>query len=503
MASSTSLTDTPPSGVSSGLDRWFEITARGSSVGREIRGGLVTFFTMAYIIVLNPIILGRAPDKFGNLIIGLPAEGPGAEAAADASVAAVAVATAVVAGVMTILMGGVGRFPAAIAAGLGLNSIVAFQVAMMVGWPAAMGFVFWEGVIVLVLVVTGFRRAVLAAVPRPIRSAISVGIGLFIAFVGLADAHVVTQAGGTPVQLGIDGKLQSWPTAIFVVVLFLLIALWVRKVKGAMLIAIVAGTVLAIVLQAALNLPSSGVDPGGWALNIPALQAYAPLDFSLFTVPFTNPTDFFFGAFTQTDGAVVSAILVILSLMLADFFDTMGTVVAVGAEGGLLEEGGYPKRVQSILLIDSVAAVAGGLGSTSSNTLYIESASGVGDGARTGLASIATGLAFLLTLAIAPFVNMVPFEAATPALFFVGCLMMAQVTEIKWADIEEALPAFAAIALMPFTYSITNGIGAGFLVYCFVKVVRGKVKEVHPLLWVVSAMFVIYFGQGLITYLLG
>ena len=452
---------------------------------------------MAYIIVLNPLILGQVPDKFGNLIIGLPADAPGAGAA---SVAAVAVATAVVAGLMTILMGGVGRFPAAIAAGLGLNSVVAFQVAQMVGWTAAMGFVFWEGVIVLILVVTGFRRAVLDAVPRSIRSAISVGIGLFIAFVGLADAHVITQAEGTPVQLGVGGKLQSWPTAVFVVVLFLLIALWVRKIKGAMLIAIVAGTVLAVLLQQWLNLPAG--DPNGWALNVPALQGFQPLDFSLFAVPFANPMDFFFGAFTQTGGAVVSAILVILSLMLADFFDTMGTVVAVGAEGGLLEEGGYPKHVQSILLIDSVAAVAGGLGSTSSNTLYIESASGVGDGARTGLASIVTGAAFLVSLAIAPFVNMVPFEAATPTLFFVGCLMMAQVTEIKWSDIEESLPAFAAIALMPFTYSITNGIGAGFLVYCFVKVVRGKAKEVHPLLWVVAAMFLIYFGQGLITYLL-
>ena len=522
MTHSTSTVDVPPSSRG-GYDRWFELTERGSTVGREVRGGLVTFFTMAYIIVLNPIIIGGAADKFGNLINGMPKYSnwdPNLAADqlqviqgnVDVSMAMVAVATAVVAGVMTILMGSVARFPLALAAGLGLNSLVAYTIAPQVGWVSAMGLIFWEGIIITVLVLTGFRRAVLRAVPRAIRSAISVGIGLFIAFVGLADSHMITQAEGTPVQLGIGGVLKSWPVAIFVITLFILIALYVRKVKGAILIAILVGTVLAVLLQLGLGLPaSSAADPTGWALNAPEFRGYTAPDFGLLGVAFTHPTDFFFGAFMQANGfgAALGVLLLIFSLLLADFFDTMGTIVAVGAEGGLLQksddpnENGNPKHTQQILLIDSLAAMAGGLGSTSSNTSYIESASGVGEGARTGIASIVTGVAFLLCLVLSPFVNMVPSEAAAPALFFVGCLMMAQVVEIDWGDVEQAIPAFVALALMPFTYSITNGIGAGFLAYVFIKTIRGKAKDVHPLLWVVAVAFLIYFGQGLISLAIG
>ncbi len=500
-ASTTTIPTPAPASGSPNKGSWFQLAERGSTIGREVRGGLVTFFTMAYIIVLNPIIIGTTPDKFGNLIIGVPPS----DTSIPQSMAAVAVATAVVAGIMTILMGAVGRFPMALAAGLGLNSLVAYTIAPMVGWVSAMGLIFWEGVIITVLVLTGFRKAVLNAVPRAIRSAISVGIGLFVAFVGLADSHVVTQAEGTPVQLGVGGSLRSWPVAIFVVTLFILIALYVRKVKGAMLIAIIVGTILAVIVQAATHLPGSTDDPTGWALNIPAYQGFSAPNFSLLGIVFAHPSEFFFGAFTQAGGfgAVLGVVLLIFSLLLADFFDTMGTIVAVGAEGDLLAEDGNPPHTQQILLIDSIAAMAGGLGSTSSNTSFIESASGVGEGARTGIASIVTGAAFLLCLVISPFVNMVPSEAAAPALFFVGCLMMAQVTDIKWSDVEEGIPAFVAIALMPFTYSITTGIGAGFITYCFIKVVRGKAKAIHPLLWVVAACFLIYFAQGLIQFAIG
>ncbi len=196
-------------------------------------------------------------------------------------------------------------------------------------------------------------------------------------------------------------------------------------------------------------------------------------------------------------------LLLVFSLLLSDFFDTMGTIVAVGAEGNLLAEDGNPPRTQEILVVDSVAAIAGGLGSVSSNTSYIESAAGVGDGARTGIASVVTGAAFLLSLFLAPLVNMVPSEAAAPALFFVGFLMMSQVVHVNWEDPEEGIPAFLTIVLMPFTYSITVGIGAGFISYVLIKLIRGKVKDVHPLMWGVAAAFVVYFAQGIITSLIG
>ncbi|MCL1838062.1 MAG: NCS2 family permease [Propionibacteriaceae bacterium] len=482
------------------VDSWFEIKKRGSNVGREVRGGLVTFFTMAYIIVLNPIIIGTVPDLNGNLVNGMPISEPGA---VPASMAAVAAATALLAGLLSIAMGGIARFPIAVAAGLGLNAMVAYTIVGqgMMSWPAAMGLVFWEGVIITILVFTGFRKAVFNAVPRSIRSAISVGIGLFIAFIGLVNGGIVRPAVGTPVQLGIGGSLEGWPIFTFVFALVLLIVLHVLKVKGAMLIAILSGTVLGMIFQAAFA-PGAAkddtgavVNPTGWMSNIPAFDGWGGIDLNLLLIPWKGPFEFFFGGFASPVG-VLAVIMLIFALMLADFFDTMGTIVAVGAEGKLLQPDGNPPRTQEILVIDSLGAVFGGLASTSSNTSYIESASGVGDGARTGLASITTGVAFLLAIFLAPLVNMVPGEAASPALAFVGFLMMAQVLEIKWNDPEEGIPAFFAIILMPFAYSITVGIGVGFILFVTVKLFRGKAKDVHPLLYVVAIAFLIYFVQG-------
>jgi AGZA family xanthine/uracil permease-like MFS transporter len=404
----------------------------------------------------------------------------------------VAAATALVAGVLCILMGVYGRFPVAMAAGLGINSVVAFTIATKMTWPQAMGMVVWEGVLITILVLTGFRKAVLKAVPRSIRSAISVGIGLFIAFVGLADSHFITAAQGTPVQLGSDGTLHGWPIFVFVVGLFVLIGLYVKKIKGAMLIAIASATVVAILLEYGLKVSQSSFP---WALNSPIFN---PDALGLPNLGLLGRVDLF-GAFVgASPGTVLGFILLIFALLLADFFDTMGTIVAVGAEGKLLREDGNPDHIQEILLVDSIGAVAGGLGSVSSNTSYIESAAGVGDGARTGFASVITGAGFLLCLFLSPFVNMVPSEAAAPALFFVGCLMMAQVVEIKWTDPEESIPAFLCLAMMPFTYSISAGIGAGFISYVFIKVLRGKWSQIHPLLWIVAAAFLIYFGQGVL-----
>jgi len=491
----------------SGLDSYFGITARGSTIARELRGGLVTFFTMAYIIALNPLIIGTAPDGQGNLLGGAPykdAAGAVIGANVDHAITLVAAATALVAGVMTILMGVVGRFPIGIATGLGLNALLAFSVAPRMTWPQAMGLIVIEGVVITVLVFTGFRTAVFRAVPRSLRVGISIGIGLFIAFVGLFDGGIVRKPAGTPpVELGINGSLIGWPMLVFVIGLFLVAILWAKKVKGAMLISIAATTIVAVIIEAIAQIgPKTAEHPTGWALNVPEFSKIIALP-DLSIVGDVSV----FGAFGQAfSGGVdlhlfLPLVLLVFSLLLADFFDTMGTVVAVGAEGNLLDDRGHPPHLGAILAVDSVAAAAGGLGSVSSNTSYIESAAGVGEGARTGLASVVTGVGFLLAMFFAPLFNIVPSEAATPALVFVGFLMMSQVTKVNWDDIEDGLPAFLTMALMPFTFSITIGIGAGFIMYVVLKSVRGKARLVHPLMWVVAGLFVIYFVQGVLTYL--
>ncbi len=492
----------PESESLSGLDRFFEITKRRSTVGREVRGGLVTFFAMAYIIALNPLIIGTAADKDGNLVSGQPMYTDAAMTVVDGaavgqSIAMVAAATALVAGLLTLAMGIFGRFPIGLATGLGLNALVAYVLAPQMTWPQAMGLVVWEGIIIFVLVLTGFRTAVFKAIPKTLRTAISVGIGLFISFVGLVNAGVVRPAAGTPVELGISGSLVGWPIAIFVIGLFALIALHVMKVRGAMLISIIGATVLAVIVEAVAAIgpqAQDGSNPAGWSLNVPALS-----DFSLPDLGLIGRVDMigaFFpeGTFSVTN--FLALVILVFSLLLADFFDTMGTIVAVGSEGDLLDAHGMPPRTTEILMVDSLAAAAGGFGSVSSNTCYIESTAGVGEGARTGLASVVTGAAFLLAIFLSPLINMVPSEAAAPVLVFVGYLMISQVVDVDWADPEVGIPAFLTIILMPFSYSITVGIGAGFLAYVFIKLVKGHAKQVHPLMYLVAALFVVYFIQG-------
>jgi AGZA family xanthine/uracil permease-like MFS transporter len=483
------------------LDRYFAITRRGSTIGAEVRGGLVTFVTMAYIIALNPLIIGTAPDVNGNLVSGQPIS---ADGAVVGSIAMVAAATALIAGLMTILMGVYARFPIGLASGLGINALLAYTLVKTMTWPQAMGLVVWEGILITILVLTGFRKAVFKAVPHSLRLAISVGIGLFIAFIGLKDAGFVRSGSGTPVTLGINGNLFGWPTLVFCIGLVLVIILFVRKVKGAMLIAIVATTLLAVIVQAIVKNPAAVDAAGvahatGWQLNVPSISG------SIWEVPNLHllfRVDMF-GAFKGGGTGVLSVLLAIFALLLSDFFDTMGTVFAVGSEAGLLDKSGNPPYMQQILIVDSLAAVAGGLGSVSSNTSYIESASGVGEGARTGLASVVTGLGFLVALLLSPLVKIVPSEATAPVLVLVGFLMMQQVAELDWRELEEAIPAFLTMVLMPFTYSITNGIGAGFVAYVLIKLVRGKARQVHPLMWVIAALFFVYFSQGVILHWLG
>jgi len=470
--------------MSNTLDRYFKISERGSSFGQEVRGGVVTFLTMAYIIVLNPIILAGVPDKTGNFLGGGTDSGSG--------FAVIAATTALVAGLITILMGVVANFPLALATGLGLNAFVAYSVAAKMTWADAMGLVVLEGLIILLLVLTGFRKAVFDAVPRQLKTAIAVGIGLFITFIGLVDAGFVrtTGIGAPPVQLGLGGNLSGWPVLVFCIGLLLMIALYTRGVPGAILIGIVATTILAGIVESLADIGGNpdGKNPKGWNLNVPLWpdKIVAKPDFSLIG-------DFsLFGSFERI--GFVSAALLVFTLLLADFFDTMGTMTAIGAEADLNDKDGTPEGAQKILIVDSIAAAAGGAAGVSSNTSYIESASGVGDGARTGLASVVTGVLFLLATVFTPLVEHIPNEAAVPALVLVGFLMMSQVKNIDWDEAEIAIPAFLTIVLMPFTYSITAGIGAGFIAYVVLKLVKGKTKDIHLLMWIVAALFVVYFA---------
>ncbi|HVE64341.1 MAG TPA: NCS2 family permease [Mycobacteriales bacterium] len=492
--------ETPPS-TRSGLDRYFSITDRGSTVEREVRGGLATFFTMAYIVVLNPLIIATVADADGQLL----GDGAAPGGIGD-SIGKVAAVTALVAAVMTILMGLVGRYPFALATGLGLNAFVAFSVAADMSWEEAMGLVVLEGLVITLLVLTGFRVAVFNAIPLQLKTAISVGIGLFIALIGFVDAGFIrrTGTGPVPVELGVAGDLVGWPTVVFIFGLLLTAALLVRRTRGAILIGIVASTVLAIVVEAATDTGASFtpgdppvIKPEGWQLNVPRLPD------KVFDTPDLGLIGDFslFGGFERV--GVVAALLLVFTLLITDFFDTMGTVVGVGAEAGLLDAEGRLPGADRVLVVDSLAAVAGGAASASSNTTYIESAAGVGEGARTGLASVVTGVLFLFALFFTPLVAIVPFEAASPALVIVGFLLITQVRNIDFDDYAIAIPAFLTIVIMPFTYSIANGIGAGFVSYVVLRLAQGRAREVHPLLWLVAALFAVYFGLNPIERALG
>ena len=482
----TTSTTTPPT---SGFDRWFEMTKRGSNWTREIRGGVVTFVTMAYIVVLGPLILGTATDGTGSLIGGFDNVG--------GSIAAVAAVMALVAGVMSIVMGAIGRIPLAIAAGLGLLPVVAFSLAPRMTWADAMGLVILEGVVVLILVLVGLRKKVFDAIPDPLKFAIGVGIGLFITLIGLVDAGI-TRPGNPLINFGVNGNLVGWPAFIFVFGLLLMSVLVVLKVRGGLLIGIIVTTILAITVQALFDIgPRSDDNPAGWGLNVPGMPTSltASPDFSL--IGQFN----LFGAFTAI--GVLAAGLAVFSLMLTDFFDTMGTAFGIAAEGEILTEDNDVPHMQSILAVDATAAIVGGAASASSNTAYIESAAGVGDGARTGIAAMVTGALFLVAMFFTPLVSIVPWEAAAPALVVVGAMMMMQVRKIDFTDLAIGIPAFLTIVLMPFTYSIVNGIGAGFVSWVVIKACQRRFSEIPVVMWVVAVAFVIYFAADPISGWLG
>ena len=455
------------------MERCFEISRRGTDVATEIRAGLTTFMVMAYIIFVNPIILGftGVPGLDGK---GLPF-GP------------TLTVTCFTAGLLTIAMGLVSNYPFALAPGMGLNAVVAFELVAARGltWPQAMTVVFLEGLVITLLVLTKFREAVMDAVPMGLKRAISVGIGLFIAFIGFFTSGVVVKPAASPLPVGL-GPLTGLPIFVFVVGFILMAWLMARRVRGALLLGILATTVIAVILNGLLSGWKGFSTPG--AAQIPSAIVQAP-DFSTF-----GRLDF--GFFAKL--GVTTAVLATFSIMLSDFFDTMGTIIGVGGKGGFLDARGRLPRANRVLLVDSLGAMFGGLANSSSNTTYIESAAGVAEGARTGLASVVVGVLFLLAMWFAPLASVIPAQATAPALIIVGFYMITIVTEIPWGDAEEAIPAFVTMLAMPFTWSITNGIGAGFVTYAAIKVLNGKGRQVHWMMHVASIVFIFYFGLPVI-----
>ncbi|MEV6742097.1 NCS2 family permease [Streptomyces sp. NPDC051104] len=457
----------PPSGA---LDRYFEISERGSTLSREIRGGFATFFAMAYIIVLNPIILGSAKDMYGHHL----------------DHGQLVTATAVTAAFTTLLMGVIGNVPIALAAGLGVNTVVALQLAPRMSWPDAMGMVVLAGFVVMLLVATGLRERVMNAVPLGLRKGISIGIGLFIMLIGLVDSGFVTRIPDVaqttvPLQLGMNGHLNGWPVLVFLLGALLTFALIVRKVPGAILISIVAMTVLAVVLNAVAKIPNWGLTVPKWPGN-----PVASPDFGLIGKVSL------FGGFGKV--GVLTGILFVFTVLLSCFFDAMGTIMGISDEAKLTDAEGNMPGINKVLFVDGIAVAAGGASSSSATTCFVESTAGVGEGARTGFANVVTGLLFAVALFLTPVATMVPSQAATPALVAVGFLILSNsIKEIDWADYTIAIPAFVTMLMMPFTYSITNGIGMGFITFALLRLAAGRGREVPAAMYMVAAVFAFYY----------
>jgi adenine/guanine/hypoxanthine permease len=452
------------------VEGFFRLSERGTSVGTEIRAGLTTFMVMAYIIFVNPNILSAGP---------LEGLGP--------PFLQTVVATALTAGILTLAMGLATNYPFALAAGLGLNAVVAFDLILNRGfaWEEAMAVIAWEGIIITVLVLTGLREAIMDAIPNSLKRSIAVGIGLFILFIGLVTGGFIQAGAGTPVTLG---SLTTPAFLTFLIGLVIALALMAMRIQGALLITIVVTTIVAIILRSAFP-DTHGFGPGQAELPESYFFDFSGDNFSTLLAPL----GFMLELWTSPEHSFITVALVVFSLMLSDFFDTMGTVIGVGSEAGLVKEGKLP-GINRVLLVDSLGAVLGGLFSTSSNTTYIESAAGVSEGGRTGLTAVVVGVLFLAAILIAPIAGIVPAQATAPALVVVGYLMFTIAKDFEWGEIDDVFPALLTMVVMPLTYSITNGIAAGFVAYVFLKTMRGKAAEIHPLMWLVAVAFLVYFA---------
>lgn len=439
-----------------GFLSYFKVAERGSTLGTEVRAGVTTFLVMAYILFVNADILGALGDI--DPAFNAPA---------------IAAATALIAGIMTIAMGVFSNYPIAMAAGLGINAAVAFGLVFTEGLsPAgAMGVILMEGILVTVLVLLGLREAVMTAIPDSLKYAIGVGIGLFILFIGFVNGGLIQQ-GGAIVEFV---NPNSRGAAVTLIGLLIAVVLMSLRMKGAMIITIVATTIVALVM-----------DVAKWPDNINASVSFD----TLFQVDLAN---------SFVTMGIMAAILTIFTFMLTDFFDTMGTATAIAEQAGLVEENGRMPRLFSLLLVDSLGAALGGLGGVSSNTSYIESSAGVAEGGRTGLTSVVCGILFLIAIVLSPLALVVPSQATAPVLIVIGFLMVGLLRHIDFTDLEEGFPALLAIVLMPLTYSITVGIAAGFVMHSLIKIVKGKMAQIHPLMWVVTVACVVFFGQSVVS----
>ncbi len=450
------------------MEGFFGLKERGTNVQTEIAAGLTTFMVMAYIIFVNPSILSSAGVPVGPALV----------------------ATCVVAGVMTLAMGLWTNYPYAVAPGMGINSalvaLVLTNTELGLTWQEAMGVIFMEGLLITILVLTGLRESIMNAIPMSLKRAISVGIGMFILFIGLVNAGFV-QTGlialpnvGTLTALG---TYDSLPIVVSAVGLLFTILLMARKVKGALLWGILGTTAFAMILRAVTGQATSVV---------PSAATFPPLS-EIFVAPSfaTFGSGLNFGVFAKL--GVITAVLTIFSFMLSDFFDTMGTVIGIGAQAGWVDEKkGTMPRLREVLVVDSVAAMVGGLAGASSATTYIESAAGVEEGGRSGLTSVVVGILFLLAVFLSPLAGVVPQEATAAALILVGFLMVQQVKDIPFGSVEEGVPALFTIMMMPFSWSITNGIAWGFITYVFLKLIMGKARQVSPLLYGTAIAFILY-----------
>ncbi|MFD4592355.1 NCS2 family permease [Streptomyces rubiginosohelvolus] len=456
------------------LDRYFHISERGSTVAREVRGGVTTFMAMAYILLLNPLILG-GEDVNGNLL-----SQPG-----------LITATAFAAAATTLLMGFVGKVPLALAAGLSVSGVLASQVAPNMTWPQAMGMCVIYGVVICLLVVTGLREMIMNAIPLALKHGITMGIGLFIALIGLYKAGFVHQGEATPVTLGPAGELAGWPVLIFCVTLLLIFMLQARNIPGAILIGIVVGTLVAIVINAIVD-----IDPKKWSSGPPELDgsAVSTPDFSLFG-------NVEFGGWG--DVGVMTVGMIVFTLVLAGFFDAMATIIGVGTEAKLADDKGRMPGLSKALFIDGAGGVIGGVASGSGQTVFVESATGVGEGARTGLASAVTGLFFAACLFFTPLTAIVPTEVASAALVVIGAMMMQNARHVDWGDRSVAIPVFLTVVLMPFTYTITTGVAAGVISYSAIKLAQGRAREVGAFMWGLTVIFIVFFALNPIESWLG